>query len=1448
LVLFNAQVTGMNTPVTYNWDFGDGQSGSGQNPIHFYFAPGFYDVTVSANDGNCSANTVIQVFVVPDMVPPVASCNMMVMLPLGANGTAFLPTSAVDNGSFDNCSNFSMSLSQDMFDCNDLGNQIVTLTITDFSGFSSTCTAVVAVKDQILPTLTCPANITVDGAEDANGNCVATVSGIDPLASDNCGIVSVVHILNGATTALATAGTASGLIFNEGLTIVRYIVSDNSGNTKECIFTVTVEACDCDAACLANALVINTGWDPITSSVTPLGQYTPFWTLVASPNSGGFLPRPAYAVSPNAAWLNQTNSRWLSAYPNAAFNANNPSPQTAYTFDNCFCVCADETDLTLDMSALADNNLSLDLVTDGGVFVGDILDITSTTSTAFTTPTTAIKNFTLQKGNYCLRAGLRNLSGVAMGFNIKGTITGAGMLKSVCCGVSNFVTGQKVLDTNCNGVINPGEPASAGWTIQAIDPITLTVVATAVTDNFGYYVFENLPPGNYTISELQKPGYTQTFPAGSVYNITVQDAAVIGGLDFANCAPTGCTANFTQVAIGNCGDYQFFAAPTGTAPFTYQWDFNGLGSSTLDNPTFSFPISGVSQNYTVCLQITGADNCTVSFCKVITVPGDVTPPVITCPQNITLNTNPNVCTAAGNFTATATDNCPPVTISYQLSGATLGTSPNTNYNLGNTVVMAKGTDQAGNMANCMFTVTVQDKQAPSLNCQSPPTVSVPWCNNGANVTFNLPIATDNCGGPVNVSCSALSGAFFPCGSTTVNCTGTDQAGNIGNCNIVVNVNCECASITSSTISCSATDPKIYNFEIQVLNKTGGNSCTITTSNVQAGVTLAYTSTWNMNTATITGTLQVTDPVPNPLALSVTMSCSCSFGPVSCTLPVSFIPPCCEEIWVNQEYLCPSVPVQTFEVQNCTNLYDVLQTAWYYTNAPCPPSSWGLPKQVKPGCSPLTVLPEYLSGDICVYAEVTLGNNPCKKLISFPTEGYLCRPPQGSIPSTEACYSGAPIVPPSFQLTVISDCPPEIEWLDPNGQLVATGVYSYQPPAMSFTGNPTDCYQDVVYTVRLITPCDNAFIPAVFRMYNQFAPIGTLNMNPVDQLDLCPGEDIELSFVKACTSPVDEWTWYSRTNSTLFAPIVGAGTANPNFNSNRIYEDTWFQVEATNGVCLPRVTDFFVPVREVLQGQNFQAAYDDPCNPAAVQLILDFVPEPGCNFEVKWYHNGNLIQTQVSAVAPFDYLWVPGAGELVSGVFYAELSRDCCAGTVRTTPIELLPAPKLVLITPCFICKNSTTQISADILNLPGGITPQYNWSATGGGNILSGANTETITVNTPGDYQLSVQIGSCLKTGVVSIVECSMVSIEDGGTAPKLWLAAIPNPTSGLVQFSWSQALPDNSILKIMDEKGREINTYPLPNQALQLEIQLEALPAGIYFVRFETPRQLLGTLKVIKQ
>src|SRR5207249_3853536 len=70
-----------------------------------------------------------------------------------------------------------------------VGVTIVTNMATDNSGNTATCTFTVTVRDTQLPTITCPADVTVNANA---GTCFATGVALGtPTANDNCGGVTV---------------------------------------------------------------------------------------------------------------------------------------------------------------------------------------------------------------------------------------------------------------------------------------------------------------------------------------------------------------------------------------------------------------------------------------------------------------------------------------------------------------------------------------------------------------------------------------------------------------------------------------------------------------------------------------------------------------------------------------------------------------------------------------------------------------------------------------------------------------------------------------------------------------------------------------------------------------------------------------------------------------------------------------------------------------------------------------------------------------------------------------------------------------------------------------------------------------------------------------------------------------------------------------------------------
>ena len=269
-------------------------------------------------------------------------------------------------------------------------------------------------------------------------------------------------------------------------------------------------------------------------------------------------------------------------------------------------------------------------------------------------------------------------------------------------------------------------------------------------------------------------------PSGSFFPVGATTVTCgFSNINFAQCTFT-VTVNDTQPpVIGSCpanitknnDPGQCSAVVTYTAPSASD---NCPGATVSCTPPSgsTFP-KGTT---TVTCTAHDASNNTASCQFTVTV-NDTENPTISCPANIVRPTDPNVCTAVVNFSATANDNCPGVT--YSCNPATGST-----FQKGTTTVTCTATDTSSHTASCQFTVTVNDTQPPAISCPAN-IVKEPTCPAGAKATY-APVVSDNCPGVAFV-CSPASGSTFPIGTTTVTCTATDTSGNSAACSFTVRV-------------------------------------------------------------------------------------------------------------------------------------------------------------------------------------------------------------------------------------------------------------------------------------------------------------------------------------------------------------------------------------------------------------------------------------------------------------------------------------------------------------------------------------------------------------------------------------------------------------------------------------------------------------------------------------
>ncbi|WP_298247634.1 LamG-like jellyroll fold domain-containing protein [uncultured Christiangramia sp.] len=215
-------VSGGTSPYTYNWT-GTGVSTSAQNQSNLTQGSYTVEVTDSSEPAQSTSKT-FTLNAVDNEDPVVQTKNITIQL--DDTGNASITTSDIDNGSSDNCAIDSISLSKTIFDCNDIGSNSVTLTVSDKFGNSTSKTVTVNVEDNIAPIVQTK-NITIQ--LDASGNASISDDAVNNNSTDACSSISF-------DTDITDFNCS-----NIGANSVTLTVTDEEGNSASKDATVTVE-------------------------------------------------------------------------------------------------------------------------------------------------------------------------------------------------------------------------------------------------------------------------------------------------------------------------------------------------------------------------------------------------------------------------------------------------------------------------------------------------------------------------------------------------------------------------------------------------------------------------------------------------------------------------------------------------------------------------------------------------------------------------------------------------------------------------------------------------------------------------------------------------------------------------------------------------------------------------------------------------------------------------------------------------------------------------------------------------------------------------------------------------------------------------------------------------------------------------------------------------------
>lgn len=207
-----AMGAGGTPPYTYLWNTGQSSASLTNLPT------GLYNVTV--NDANgCALATEVTLFA-SDVTPPVLDVVENIDLFLGEN-ISVIDIMSLDDiliSSEDNCdTDLSIDWSPKSFNCDDVGQAMLTITATDASGNRSSATVLVDVVDDVAPSLICISDV-------VNISSCAPFSYVAPSVQDNCNNFRLELI----------SGQGINNEFPIGETRETYMVTDRSGNTATC--------------------------------------------------------------------------------------------------------------------------------------------------------------------------------------------------------------------------------------------------------------------------------------------------------------------------------------------------------------------------------------------------------------------------------------------------------------------------------------------------------------------------------------------------------------------------------------------------------------------------------------------------------------------------------------------------------------------------------------------------------------------------------------------------------------------------------------------------------------------------------------------------------------------------------------------------------------------------------------------------------------------------------------------------------------------------------------------------------------------------------------------------------------------------------------------------------------------------------------------------------------
>ncbi|WP_430468327.1 gliding motility-associated C-terminal domain-containing protein [Winogradskyella ouciana] len=942
---FTVSATGGTSPYLYSIDNGVNNQNSG---LFENLDNGTYNVLIT--DANDCTTTVTAVIGVNDVESPQISVPSTINLE-GCSTSDIIASNSVfefnDSGSGDVQSTFASNPNYNASDDFNIASityiDVITstnncpiivqrtFTITDNCGNSASAVQSITVDDTTPPTITAPADVTIECTDDESSANTGVAT-----ASDTCGDVTITEsdvetAACGNTKTIVRTFTATDACGNTASDTQTITVVDTTPPTITAPADVTIECTDDESSANTGVATASDTCGDVTitqsdSEVAACGNTKTITRTWTATDACGNTASDTQTIT-----VVDTTPPTITAPADVTIECTDDESSAntgvATASDTCGDVTITESDVE---TAACGNTKTITRTWTATDACGNTASDTQTITVVDTTPPviTAPADVTIE----CTDDESSANTGVATASDTCGDVTiTESDVETAACGNTKTITrtwtatdacGNKASDTQTITVVDTTPPtitAPADVTIECTDDESSanTGVATA-SDTCGDVTITESDVETAACGNTKT--ITRTWTATDACGNTASDTQTITVVD---TTPPTITAP-ADVTI-ECTDDES-SANTGVATAS-----DTCGDVTITQSDSEVAACGNTKTITRTWTATDACGNTASDTQTITVV-DTTPPTITAPADVTIECTDDE-SSANTGVATASDTCGDVTITE---------SDVETAACGNTKTITRtwtATDACGNTASDTQTITVVDTTPPTIT--APADVTIECTDDESSANTGVATASDTCG---DVTITESDSEVAACGNTKTivrTFTATDACGNTASDTQTITV----VDTTPPTIDSSNSEDIIIECGVTPdgtleawLDNNAGNTATDTCG------TITWSNDYGSNTdvdcanGAITVTFTATDECGNASSTTATYSIVDTVAPVL-TVPADMTVECTESTEPSEtgtatatdDCASPNISFSDTEVANCGNTKTITRT-WTATDA------------------------------------------------------------------------------------------------------------------------------------------------------------------------------------------------------------------------------------------------------------------------------------------------------------------------------------------------------------------------------------------------------------------------------------------------------------------------------------------------------------------------------------